>query len=174
VTRCGEAIVALRSTKERNVMTDDAGGRATVPCLFCEKWNRVDMARVRDRPKCGQCGRPMLLDRPVRLTDETLARVVSESAVPVLVDFYADWCGPCKVMAPVLDDIAHDRAGQALVGKLDTDRNPVTTRSYSIGGIPTLILFHGGREVARETGAVPRPRVEALLDRADVGRAADS
>ncbi|HWV57758.1 MAG TPA: thioredoxin domain-containing protein, partial [Longimicrobiales bacterium] len=76
-----------------------------------------------DRPKCGECGRPILLDRPIRLTDENFDRVIAQAQVPVVVDFYADWCGPCKAMAPVLDDFAHSRAGEVLVGKLDTDRN---------------------------------------------------
>src|SRR5690606_36385051 len=71
---------------------------ATVPCPFCGTLNRVDMGRVADRPKCGECGRPLLLDRPIKVTDESLDRVVADAGVPVLVDFYADWCGPCKLM----------------------------------------------------------------------------
>ena len=84
----------------------------------------------------------------------------------MLVDFYADWCGPCKIMAPTLDQLARKRAGEALVLKLDTDRNPAMAIRYQIRGIPTLIAYSGGREVAREVGAVPPPRLEALLDRA--------
>ena len=137
--------------------------KATVTCLFCEAPNRVDLTRVRDRPKCGKCGKPILLDRPVRVSDNDLERVVKESDVPVLVDFYADWCGPCKVMAPVLDDLAREKAGQVLLAKLDTDRNPTMAVRFSISGIPTLIVFRGGREVGREVGAVPRPRLEALI-----------
>jgi thioredoxin 2 len=138
--------------------------KVTVPCTFCGTWNRIDMGRVADRPKCGECGRPILLDRPVRLADDTFERIVSESAVPVLVDFYADWCGPCKVMAPILDEIASARAGQILVGKLDTDRNPTTAGRFGIRGIPTLIVFQDGREATRATGALPRQRLEALID----------
>jgi thioredoxin 2 len=140
--------------------------RATVACPFCGRLNRVELARAGDRPKCGECGRPLLLDRPVPVTDQNLEKVVSGTDVPVLVDFYADWCGPCKMMAPVLDQIAHDRMGEALVAKLDTDRNPTMAVRFGIRGIPTLIAFRGGKEVARETGAVPRPKLEALLERA--------
>jgi thioredoxin 2 len=140
--------------------------KATVSCPFCQTLNRVDLGRVQDRPKCGQCGKPILLDRPVRVGDQDLERVVRDSEVPVLVDFYADWCGPCKMMAPLLDDLARERAGEVLVGKLDTDRNPAMAVRFGIRGIPTLIAFHGGREVAREVGAVPKPGLEALLQRA--------
>jgi thioredoxin 2 len=132
------------------------GRRATVPCIFCLTLNRVDVRRVADRPKCGQCGKPMLLDRPIRVSDQDLERVVSGTEVPVLVDFYADWCGPCKMMAPVLDDVAREYQGRALVVKLDTDRNPTMAVRFAIRGIPTLIVFRDGREVSREVGAVPR------------------
>jgi thioredoxin 2 len=137
--------------------------KATVPCIFCQSLNRVDLTRVRDRPKCGQCGKPMLLDRPIRVGDQDLERVVKGTDVPILVDFYADWCGPCKIMAPILDEVARDYQGRALVAKLDTDRNPTMAVHYAIRGIPTLILFHEGRERGREVGAVPRARLELLL-----------
>jgi thioredoxin 2 len=145
--------------------TDEAttGRRATVPCIFCLTLNRVDVGRVADRPKCGECGKPMLLDRPIRVSDQDLERVVSGTEVPVLVDFYADWCGPCKMMAPVLDDVAREYQGRALVVKLDTDRNPTMAVRFAIRGIPTLIVFREGREVSREVGAVPRARLDALL-----------
>jgi thioredoxin 2 len=136
---------------------------ATVACQFCGTLNRVDLGRIDDRPKCGDCSRPILLDRPLRMGDSDLERVVQDASVPVLVDFYADWCGPCKVMAPVLDDIARARAGQMLVGKFDTDRNPNLTARFGIRGIPTLILFRDGKESARLVGAQPRARLEELL-----------
>jgi thioredoxin len=103
------------------------------------------------------------------VSDGDLERVVRDAEVPVLVDFYADWCGPCKTMAPLLDDLAARHAGELLVGKLDTDRNPTMAARFQIRGIPTLIAFRGGREVAREVGAVPRARLEELVARASAG-----
>lgn len=136
---------------------------ATVPCPFCATLNRVDLDRVADRPRCGSCGRPILLDRPLAISDASFDAVVTGATVPVVMDAYADWCGPCKIMAPVLDDVAHARSGQVLVVKLDTDRNPVTSQRFDIRSIPTLIVFAGGKETAREVGVVPRARLEALL-----------
>ena len=138
----------------------------TIRCQFCEAWNRVDASRAADRPKCGKCGKPMLLDRPLALNDETFARTIAESEVPVLVDFYADWCGPCKMMAPFIDEIAREKQGRVLVAKLDTDRSQRTAQGFNIRGIPTTIVFKSGKEAARQTGAVPKKGLEDLLNRA--------
>lgn len=136
----------------------------TLRCQFCETWNRIDASRAADRPKCGKCGKPMLLDRPYPLNDESFTRTITAAEVPVLVDFYADWCGPCKMMAPAVDEIAASYQGRALVAKLDTDRAQRTAASFNIRGIPTTIVFKGGREVARETGAMPKPMLQKMLD----------
>ena len=142
-----------------------AARHLTVRCPFCGTWNRVDAARVSDRPKCGSCARPLLLDRPLAVDDESFQRTITETEVPVLVDFYADWCGPCKMMAPMLDEVAASRQGALLVAKLDTDRSPRTSQQYNVRGIPTTILFRDGREVAREVGAVPKAQLEALASK---------
>lgn len=138
--------------------------RATVACPFCMKLNRVQLARVGDRPRCGECGRPILLDRPVRVTDESLEATVRGTDVPVVVDFYADWCQPCKLMAPMLDQLAADLQGEMLVAKLDTDANPAMAVRYGIRGIPTLIVFRDGEEWKRQTGLVPPDRLAELLE----------
>jgi thioredoxin 2 len=146
-----------------NASSSETRSMATVACPFCATLNRVNVERVGDRPKCGCCGRPILLDRPVAVSDTSFDQVITETTVPVLVDFYADWCGPCKIMAPLLDDAAHRRAGQLLVLKLDTDRNPITGQRFGIRGIPTLILFRGGKEASRRVGAIPPAELETFL-----------
>lgn len=137
---------------------------ATVPCPFCETLNRVNLSRIDQHPKCGKCAKPILLDRPIAVSDATFAQVTTDTTVPVVVDFYADWCGPCKIMAPLLDDAARRRAGTIVVTKLDTDRNPVTGQRFGVRGIPTLIAFRNGKEVARRVGAVPPAELEAFLN----------
>jgi len=89
--------------------------------------------------------------------------VLAGTDVPVMMDGYADWCGPCKIMAPVLDDFARERAGEVLVIKLDTDRNPVTTQRLAIRAIPTLIVFRNARETARHAGVTSRQQLDALV-----------
>ena len=140
--------------------------KLTIRCQFCEAWNRIDASRAGDRPKCGKCGKPMLLDRPLTLTDETFSRTIAESEIPVLIDFYADWCAPCKMMAPYVDELAAKYMGRALVAKLDTDHSPQTARAHQIQGIPTVMVFDGGQLVARQSGAVKLPQLEALLAKA--------
>ncbi len=142
----------------------EVGKRATVACPFCQTLNRVDLGRLADRPKCGHCGRPILVDRPVAVTDATVDSILGGTEVPVVMDCYADWCGPCKIMAPVLDEFARERQGDVLVTKLDTDRNPATAQRFNIRAIPTLLVFRQGREVARHTGVIPRQQLAALVE----------
>lgn len=153
----------MNPTSSSAAGTSAGAKHLTVRCPFCETWNRIDAARVADRPKCGHCGRPILLDRPLAVDNDSFQRTVAESEIPVLVDFYADWCGPCKMMAPVFDDLAARYQGRVLVAKLNTDRAPHTASSFSIRGIPTTILFRAGKEAAREVGAVGRDRLEGMV-----------
>jgi thioredoxin 2 len=124
----------------------------TVRCGFCLTLNRVDIGKAADRPKCGKCERPILLDRPVKVQEEDFQKTVMEADAPVLVDFYADWCGPCKMVAPVVDELAREHVGKLLVGKVDTDKAPDLSLKLGIRGIPTLIVFKVGAEVGRIVG----------------------
>ncbi len=102
----------------------------------------------------------MLLDRPFALTDATFARVIEEAGIPVVVDFHADWCGPCKMMAPEFDAFASKFAGRVFAAKLDTDRNQETAQRFNVRGIPTMIRFEGGAKTAEQSGAVRLPDIE--------------
>ena len=138
--------------------------RITLRCANCQRWNRIDAARAPDKPKCGACGTPIDLAHPLKLDDDTFDRVIAGTDLPVLVDFYADWCGPCKLMAPAVDELARTTVGQALIAKLDTDAAQRTAGRFNIRGIPTSIVFRGGREVKRQSGAVPLGTLRGMLE----------
>jgi len=142
--------------------------KLTVRCQFCNTWNRIDATKVTAGPKCGKCAKPILLERPIALDDETFARTIDESDIPVAVDFYADWCGPCRMMAPAVDALAAHLQGKALIGKLNTDHSSRTASGFNIRGIPTTIVFRSGKEVARQSGAIPLEGLKELVAKAGV------
>ncbi len=134
-----------------------------VRCQSCTQLNRVDLNRLSAGPKCAGCLQPLHLDRPLLATTADFDRTVQASAVPVVVDFYADWCGPCRMMAPVLDSLAAARAGSVLVLKVDTDKDPGLSERYGVRGIPTLVVLHHGKEVGRHVGLATRVDLERLI-----------
>lgn len=142
-----------------------AGAHApvTIRCVFCLTLNRVDLARAADRPTCGECHRPMLLDRPVDLSQDDFQRTVLDSSAPVMVDFHADWCAPCRMVAPLVDELAHEHEGRLLVVRVDTDRAPGLSGRLGIRGIPTLVFFKDGVEVGRSVGFEPE-RIRGLAE----------
>jgi thioredoxin 2 len=150
------------------IETTEQTRKLTVRCQFCNTWNRIDAGKVTDGPKCGKCAKPILLERPFPLNDDTFARTISESDVPVAVDFYADWCGPCRMMAPAVDALASHLQGKALVAKLNTDHASRTASGFNIRGIPTTIVFKDGKEVARQTGAIQLDGLKQLVAKAGV------
>ena len=134
----------------------------TVPCQFCGTLNRIETAKFEQGPRCAECGKPFLLDRPVKVTEEHFDTTVLKAGVPVLVDFYADWCGPCRLMAPVLDDLAREKLGSLLVVKVDTDRSPSISARYGIRSIPFFGRFEHGKLVRTVIGAVGRAALAYL------------
>ena len=132
-----------------------AKSKVTLRCPFCLTLNDVDLGKTGDRPKCGDCAKPLLLDRPVRVGGEDFERTVLGSEAPVLVDFYADWCAPCKYVAPLVDELAQTHEGRLLVVKVDTDQAPDLSQKWGIRSLPTVILFKEGEEVARSVGFEP-------------------
>ena len=136
---------------------------ANIVCPACGTLNRVDLARSADRPRCAACRAAIRPDRPIPVTDASFERVIGGTEVPVLVDFHADWCGPCRMMEPILDNFALAQAGRTLLLKLDTDANPRTSARFGIRGIPTMIAFRSGRETGRHTGVADLPVLSRLV-----------
>ena len=134
----------------------------TLACQFCTTLNKVDMSRADQHPKCAECGKPFLLDRPVKVEQEHFDTTVLKSEVPVIVDFYADWCGPCRMMAPIIDEIAQEKAGEMLVAKVDTDRAPEVSTRYGIRSLPFFGRFEHGKLVKTVVGAVGRDGLKGL------------
>jgi thioredoxin 2 len=141
-------------------------GTVLVACPHCHSIVRVPEARAAEHPKCPRCKAQLLAGEPVALDGASFAAHVERATLPVLVDFWAPWCGPCRVMAPVLDQAAAQHTTDLRVGKVNTEEQPQLAGRFGIRSIPTLILFRGGRELARQSGAVDAARLSHWLDRA--------
>jgi len=134
-----------------------------VPCAACLGINRVAPARLADRPICGRCKVPLFDSHPAALDDASFDRFVERSDLPVVVDFWAAWCGPCRMMAPQFEAAARASQGRAIFAKVDTDRAQAVAGRFGIRSIPTLIVFRGGRELARQAGAMSERQILGWL-----------
>lgn len=130
-----------------------------VACPHCGATNRVPAARLGEDPVCGRCGQALLDGEPVELSDANFDKVVGASDLPVVVDFWAPWCGPCRQMAPQFEQAAHKLKGRALLVKVNSDDNPRTASRFGIRSIPTLVKLQRGNEVARVAGARPAGQI---------------
>ncbi len=137
-----------------------------IVCPSCGAKNRVPAEKQHLTPKCGRCGTRMSTSggTVIELSDQSFQQVVNNSALPVLIDFYSPTCGPCHALAPVIEQLAGQYAGRALICKLDTSRHQMTAAQFQIRGVPTLLFFKNGQSVDQVVGAVPAQELEQRLD----------
>jgi thioredoxin 2 len=139
-----------------------------IRCPACGATNRVPTEKLGHglEPVCGRCKTPLAVDtKPITVTDGTFAADVERSPLPVLLDMWATWCGPCKILAPVIEELAVDLAGRVRVGKLDVDENPATAARFGVRSIPTLLVLRDGRELDRIVGVQPKLEIARRLTR---------
>lgn len=131
-----------------------------IPCPHCNGLNRLPAARLNDAPKCGRCKQNVLLNKPFDLSESSYASQI-KGDLPLLLDVWADWCGPCKSFTPIFEQAASQLSGRCRLAKLDSEANRNLAGQLGIRSIPSLILFNNGREISRQAGALP---LQSLLE----------
>jgi thioredoxin 2 len=136
--------------------------KTQIVCPHCGTVNRVPAQRLADDPVCGRCAQALADGQPIELGDAEFDAFVKQTTVPVLVDFWAPWCGPCRMMAPQFEQAARQLKGRALLVKVNSDEAPRTAGRFAIRSIPTLLRLDGGIERQRQSGAVPAAQIVAM------------
>jgi thioredoxin 2 len=141
----------------------DNADKLNMLCAGCGQRVRFLRARLQEQPKCPSCHQALLAGAPAALDDASFERFIQFNDLPVLIDFWAPWCGPCRSFSPIVGQVASDLKGSLLVAKVDTDAAPGLGNRFNIRSIPTVAIFRGGVEIARESGAMPKAALLAWL-----------
>ena len=147
----------------------DMADALLIRCPACGANNRAPQEKIQEglQPVCGRCKNPLpVYGTPITITDANFAAEVERSPLPTLLDMWAPWCGPCHMVAPVIEELAAEMAGRVRVGKLNVDENPLTADRFNVRGIPALLVLKEGREIDRIVGVQPKSEIVRRLERA--------
>jgi thioredoxin 2 len=132
-------------------------------CPTCHTLNKFAQDKLANKPKCGKCSNYLFLGKPVKLNDSSFLKFVQKTTIPVVVDFWAEWCGPCKIMAPIFEQAAKNMEPTVMFGKLNTEEAPLTAREYGIRSIPTIAILEHGKVIAQRAGTMNLPDLTAWI-----------
>ena len=130
-----------------------------IVCTECGAINRIPQARLTDKPVCGKCKKKLFTSSPIELNDQNFSKIINKSDIPILVDFWAEWCGPCKMMAPAFAEASAQLEPNVILAKLNTEHARQTAAQFNIRSIPCIVLFKNGKEFSRKTGAISAPQI---------------
>ena len=127
-----------------------------IVCPHCGSINRIPQEKLGAGGKCGKCANPLFVGQPMTLTRDNFERYLNKHDIPVLVDFWAPWCGPCRMVGPIIEELSQEYDGKAVVGKVDVDKNQQFAAKFGIRNIPTVLVFKDGEIVNRQVGVSPK------------------